>query len=349
MNKNYQELIEQLSARKNPENVILGKSYSDELRDSGYKYADLYVKRAMQAVEPAYTQKSIEAGNKVRDYLRTKHASVNYEFQGSVMTNTHIKGYSDIDLLTISDRSYAYDALGIANLISQAITNPYAYSQSVIKKAIDVRDAPNYTGDSIQDLKELRNNNEAYLKQQYSYVDISNPKSIKVSLTSPKREVDVVTAGWYNNTDFYLNNEDKAYRGIQVYDKEKKQKLPVDYPFLSIYRINTKDSTVNGRLKKMIRFLKTIKSDSKVNISLSSFDLNAICYAIEEFRYIDKTYIELLPIIGFQLNRVLTDKSYRDSLYSVDGKEKIFKDDTKIHELRLLLNELNEISKDIIN
>lgn len=349
MDRNYRDLLDKLNERQNPENFLLQKSFSEELRDSGYQYADLYIKRAMQAVDAFYTQRSIEAGNKVMNYLKTKHNNVDYEFQGSVMTNTHIRGFSDIDLLTISNKSYCYDAVGVANLLAQVNVSQYAYSQSTVSRLKSVQNAPRYEGDAISDLKELRNNNEYYLQLQYSYVDISRPKSIKVSLTSPRREVDVVAAGWFKGTDFYLNEENDIYRGIEIYDKEKNTKLPVDYPFLSIFRINQKDSKTVGRLKKMIRFLKTIKCDSNVNINLSSFDINAICYAIEEFRYYDKTYIELLPVIYFQFNRIITDSIYRSNLYSVDGKEKIFKDENKIQQLQLLLAELNNIQRDLIN
>ena len=116
MNKDYRTLIDRLKHRQNPDGLILEKSFSDELVDSGYKYADVYIKRAMQAVEPEYTQKSMEAGNKVKEYLKSKLSNVDYEFQGSVMTNTHIKGYSDIDLLTICNNSYGYDSWGVSKI-----------------------------------------------------------------------------------------------------------------------------------------------------------------------------------------------------------------------------------------
>ncbi len=349
MNKDYRTLIDRLKHRQNPDGLILEKSFSDELVDSGYKYADVYIKRAMQAVEPEYTQKSMEAGNKVKEYLKSKLSNVDYEFQGSVMTNTHIKGYSDIDLLTICNNSYGYDSWGVSKILSEAAQYPYSYSQTLVNRLNEVQKIPSYQGNPLDDLHALRLNSEYHLNNQYSYVDISKPKSIKVSLTYPKRDVDVVIAGWYNNAKFYLNNEDKIYRGVQIYDKEKKSKIPADYPFLRIYRLNQKDASVNGRLKKMIRFLKTIKCDASVEIDLSSFEINSICYAIETDRYKYKTYIELLPVLWFQLNRIITDEDYRKNLYSIDDKEQVFKDDYKTQQLKLLINELNQIGNDLIN
>ena len=64
----------------------------------------------------------------------------------------------------------------------------------------------------------------------------------------------------------------------------------VSFPFLSISKINDKSSMTNGRLKKMIRFLKNIKEDSNHDIDLNSFEINAICYDINIDKYEDKSF-----------------------------------------------------------
>ena len=71
--------------------------------------------------------------------------------------------------------------------------------------------------------------------------------------------MDIVIANWYDNVTAVLRDKDSDFRGIQVYNKELNSKGDPDYPFLSIKRINDRSSKTNGRLKKMIRFLKNIK------------------------------------------------------------------------------------------
>lgn len=44
---------------------------------------------------------------------------VSFEFQGSVMTKTHTKGYSDIDLLAICEKFYGYDSSNVKKVLSE--------------------------------------------------------------------------------------------------------------------------------------------------------------------------------------------------------------------------------------
>lgn len=110
MTKNYRQLTENVKGRINPDNFVLRKSFSDELATVSYNAVLTYIRVAMKGVEPEYTQKSIDAGERVKDHLSKKLSDITFKYQGSVMTNTHIKGYSDIDLLTISEKFYSYDA-----------------------------------------------------------------------------------------------------------------------------------------------------------------------------------------------------------------------------------------------
>ncbi len=211
----------------------------------------------------------------------------------------------------------------------------------------------------LSDLRSLRIDSERILDSNYSYVDVTKPKSIKVSLTNPKREVDVVIANWYKNANFYIK-DDKTMLGIKVFVKGETavqdKELAPDYPFLSIARINGKDSEVNGRLKKMIRFLKTLKYDSDYtfNIKLSSFDFNAICYEIDASKYRNKDYLDLVTVVYNQLNSLANNPNHRNNLMSVDGHEPIFRNadgsenTEKVQSLRLVMAEINSVIADIV-
>lgn len=106
MAKNYRQLTESIRGRINPENFVLNKSFSDELATISYSDVLTYIRIAMKGVEPEYTQKSKDAGERVKEHLSKELRDVTFKYQGSVMTDTHIKGYSDIDLLTICEKFY---------------------------------------------------------------------------------------------------------------------------------------------------------------------------------------------------------------------------------------------------
>ena len=72
------------------------------------------------------------------------------------------------------------------------------------------------------------------------------------------REVEVVSSCWYDDVSSIIRGKG-IYRGVQVYDKEHHKKCDADFPFLSINRINERGTETEGRLKRMIRFMKNVK------------------------------------------------------------------------------------------
>jgi hypothetical protein len=109
-----------LRSRLNPENFAIKKVFSDELSTIEYSDVLTYIRVAMKSVEPEYTQKSRDAGERVKDYLEKILKDVSFKYQGSFMTDTHIKGHSDIDLLTICEKFYSYDAVNIKQLLESS-------------------------------------------------------------------------------------------------------------------------------------------------------------------------------------------------------------------------------------
>lgn len=344
--KDYRRLIENIQARTNPENIVINKAFSDELSSISYSNILKYVRYAMKGVEPEYTQKSKLAGERVQNHLKENLTEVVYKYQGSVMTNTHIKGTSDIDLLVITDTFYTFDRKSINTVVTTESLKSQLNSIQLSKLQNELKGG-GYSN-ALSDLRKNRTDSENTLVPTYDICDISHPKAIKITNKSLNRDIDIVIANWYDGVTSVLRDKDSDYRGIQVYNKETNSKGSADYPFLSIKRINERSSETNGRLKKMIRFLKNLKADSELEIKLSSFDINAICYDIETYKYINKNFYELVPILYLQLKSLADNYEHSNNLKSVDGNEYIFRNDsTKLNSLKNLMTEIDSILIDL--
>lgn len=347
MAKNYSNLSKNIRERLNPDNVILEKAFSDELSSLSYSDVLTYIRLAMRGVEPEYTQKSKDAGENVKTHLNRELSNAAYRYQGSVMTNTHIKGHSDIDLLVISDKFYTYDRVNVQSLI-QDYQSRVNYP-SAIKKLEEEESISKYAGNSTEDLKKLRSDSENILSTKYTICDTNHSKAIKIHNQNLHRDVDVVIANWYDDVRSIVNDKG-IYRGIQVYDKCSQSVGKADYPFLSIDRINQRSSETSGKLKNMIRFLKNVKADSDQDIKLSSFDINAICYDIPTSKYQNESKLNLVLVLYNQLKSIVDDKIHADKVVSVDEEEYIFKDkQEKLDEVKKILAEVESICLDYIN
>lgn len=346
MNNDYRSLTEAVRNRLNPDHIAFNKSFSDELQTISYSNVLTYIRLAMKGVEPEYTQKSMLAGSRVKDHLLTVLDQVDFRYQGSVMTNTHIKSYSDIDLLTISSEFYQYDRYNSNQIINDYQTRA-KYSNSQIEKIQNQINAPDYNNDSLSVLKNIRLRSERKLSSEYSICDISKPKSIKITNTNLRRDVDIVVANWYDDILSIVNSKG-SYRGIQVYNKDTHSRGDADFPFLSIERISERGNLTTGRLKKMIRFLKNMKANSSHEIKLSSFDFNAICYDIAISEYHGLVFHQLVPVLYKQLKSIADNQSHADRVTSVDDREYIFRyNPEKIQNLRLLLAEVEGVYFDL--
>src|SRR5690606_20857590 len=139
-------------------------------------------------------------------------SDVIYKYQGSVMTNTHIKGSSDIDLLVISDKFHTFDRDGIEKALSD-------YNQTIYLRDSQISSLKSQLqgggyGTALQDLRENRLNSESKLKDKYDLCDITRPKSIKITNLHLKRDVDVVIANWYDDVKSVINDKSDDYRGV---------------------------------------------------------------------------------------------------------------------------------------
>nr|WP_315398319.1 nucleotidyltransferase domain-containing protein [uncultured Sphingobacterium sp.] len=352
MAKDYRKLVSELQTRMNPDNFtdvrLFGESVNKELLNVSGNQTLAYIKRSMQGVGQEYTNRSLEAGTNVKNHLRAVLTQVDYEYQGSVMTNTHLKGNSDIDLLVLSSKFYYSDKEKIQKSYESAV---YWSSLNTfqINRLNSYFDNGSYQGNSYQDLKDNRLQSESKLKASYYKCDVSKSKCIQITNQNLHRDVDVVIAAWHKTFDG-VKDADNRKNSIRVYDKDGDLLGRVESPFISIERINNKDSEVNGRLKKMIRFVKTLKYDADSDIKLSSFDINAICYNIPAESYSTKIFHELISVLLYEFVKIITNPVYRDSIVSVDGSEFIFKGNSeKQTALLMLYSELDEVANDLKN
>nr|WP_294948795.1 hypothetical protein [uncultured Mucilaginibacter sp.] len=346
---NYRALAESAQFLQNPDRIALSKSFSDELSSISYSDVLYYVRIAMNGVDETYTQRSKDAGEKVKNHLINGGLKdVSFAYQGSVMTNTHIKGYSDIDLLAMSEKFYSRD-ISEVNRILQDPVRKQSYHIPQINSLITEQNLSVYQGSSLEDLLLLRLNSETILSGVYSIHDLTKPKSIKIHNTNLKRDVDIVVANWYDDIRSIVNGRGEN-RGIQIYNKELHQVGNADYPFLSISRINSRSSQTSGRLKKMIRFLKNLKAKSTLAIGLNSFEFNAICYDIAPTKYQTLTYYQLVYVLYQQIHALASSAYLADNLLSVDGSEFVFRGKpSKLESLKNLLIEIQAIYIDLNN
>ena len=346
MAKNYKALANNVRARINPENLIFEKAYRDDIGTVSYSDILVYVRTAMKAVPEEYTKRSKEAGERVKEHLAKELKSVSYKYQGSVMTNTHIRGASDIDLLVITEKYYQWNGAEVRNILNN-FAEKSKYNSAQIQLLEKELDYSSYQGDDLQDLRDIRMDGEKVLQSVYSICDTSKPKAIKIHNLNLKRDVDTVVANWYDSS-FSIAHGKGENRAVQIYNKAEHSRGPANYPFLSIFRINERSSNTNGRLKRMIRFLKNVKTDSDYEIDLNSFDINAICYDISTSMYHNASFYELVPVIYKQLKSICEDSTHADSLRSVVGTEYIFRyNQNKLKALRQLLSEVEGIANDL--
>lgn len=343
----YNDLITRIRDRYYPERrrPLLERAFSDGWDGQGGDLAK-YVWAAMSEVDEEYTKRTMNAGKEVRDYLASNQPYVEYQFQGSVMTQTHIKYASDIDLLTLTNKFYT-SALNDAKVklakYSDNLTN-----DTIHKLNTYIKNFKEFSGDSIQVLAELRQKEETLLNKLNNYrCETGNAKAIKVRSALLNIDVDVVVAKWVDNID-YIVDQAKEKRGVAIFNKKEIKTEPTSRPFLAIQRINERSSLTNGRLKRMIRFLKNVVFDSDPKIDLTSFEINALCYSIPISEYNDLHYLQLVDVLCRQMAKYVTSTETAKSLISVDGTEYVFKKNPdRIDEMRKLLVIVDAINKEI--
>lgn len=315
--------LENLRARRNPDG-LLKEAYASVQEDDAVQY----LIGAMEAVEPGFTKRTYEEGNRVANQISTGLAAeslkADYEYQGSVTKNTHIKAYSDIDLLVLETRFFSLQP-------PQQPASPYK-------------------GDPVQDLLQIRRVCISHLKTAFpkATVDDSGPRSVKISGGSLVRTVDIVPANWYDTND-YAEKKQKILRGVHVLNAHKPDRES-DQPFIHGAWIEHKDSTTAGSARKLIRLLKSLKYDSEDKVTISSYDIESLVFRMNDTQ-MQKPRGEEIPLAHscwLWLKAVEDSQQLRDELSVPDGKRKIFAEGKATQaQLKSLRQELEGLLYDI--
>lgn len=318
--------LSNLRARKDPESLqkSLYKEFASLQEDENIEF----VLDSMAPIDPAYTQKSRDEARRVANQIRSSFNlpganGPQFTLQGSVTSDTHIKGYSDIDLLVLEQR--------------------FMYVDPPISR-------PPYQGDALADFTQLREHCGEILIGKFpaATVDMKPGKAINMSGGSLQRDVDVVIASWRDTQEFVATS-DLIYRGVSVFDSATKKPIH-NLPFLHNFRLDEKDAVAGGNLRRVIRLLKSIKADADNEIKVSSYDIAAIAYRMpsEYLSVPPGAELMLLERARAWLEALSNDVQLRASLKVPNEMRMIFgPDGTPVEGLNALIKEVRELSNDV--
>jgi hypothetical protein len=266
--------------------------------------ATRYAFGAMEPVDQNYTRITYEQGERIQNQLSKAFEKCgiecDFDYQGSVPCDIHIKAHSDIDMLAITRRFINLER-------PQVPIYPY-------------------TGNPVEDLREIRTGASECLKAAFptATIDTSGRKSISIEGGSLSRKVDIVPANWFD-TNTYKQTREKRDRGVMILDHKRGAQLE-NYPFLHIERVKTRDHETAGGLRKIVRLMKSLKYDSENHIKLTSYDIVGIAYAIPTSTLIAPRELQLSLLYRLKqfLDHLAGDEHLRNSIQVPDGTRKVF-------------------------
>jgi len=317
---------------------VLAKSRIDEAWQKRAKDQPhtRYCLGAMQAVDADYTRISIETaervGKQLVNGLQILGIPIELRLQGSVALDVHIRGVSDVDLLTLETDFYTYDTRGAMSLGGQ-------YRSPTQRTSLSV-------------LGNLRTESQRILKDKFpaATVDTSGGKAIAIFGGSLARPVDVVPSHWHDTAAYQVSRLERD-RGVTILDKKVPETID-NLPFLHIHRVNERDKSVFGGLKKAIRLCKNVKNDAieeGTKINFPSFDITATMYHADSVG-LQAGFVNELAILAETqrfLDELYHDEAKAKSLMVPDGSRRIFDTDDKYQGLRTLSYEMDELAKEV--
>ena len=321
---------ERLLARRAPIEDRQMLKFSEAYEDAGGESLQ-YLLGAMKPLDAKYTRRLAGEGDRVENQLKAKldedRPSVEFRRQGSVSNHTHIRFYSDVDVLVITR-------------MFQTLERPQIPMHR-------------YEGNPVDDLETLRENCAAILRKAFpaGKVDTSGSTAVALSGGSLACKVDVVPANWLN-TNAFTRGAGEHTRGIQVLDVKQSTRI-TNFPLLFNFRINEKDSETRGIAKMCVRLLKTIKADHEEEnvgkcLDISSFDLCSIVYRMPAAHFIarkDRPLVIVSNLISW-LGKLIDNEEGRKRLSVVDDSRPIFQRPSQVQALTAIRNDLQSLYSD---
>jgi hypothetical protein len=242
-----------------------------------------------------------------------------FDYQGSVTSDTHIRIYSDIDLLALHGGFVSLDP---------GAPNPSPW-----------------TGNQIGELSALRRDSATVLTNEFpaAQVDSSSGKAISIEGGSLRRKVDVIVGNWWE-TELYKKYGAKIAHGIVIIDT-RAPTLIWNKPFWHNYEIDQKDKKTGG-LRKVIRLLKTLKYDADPEVKMSSYDIASVAWNMQDSALTVSAYAytQLATNARDELKRFIDNDSTRNSLKVPNGTRVVFgSDGATLDGLRNLHRELDDL------
>jgi hypothetical protein len=313
---------------------VLAKSLQTEdwQKRASYQPNTQYALGAMQEVGPEYTRISIETAERVGKQLSNSISLVEFRLQGSVPLNVHIRGVSDVDLLTLDTGFLVYDRFGVGS-------QGGAYTQPTPRTSLGV-------------LSTLRSNVERVLPVSFpaADVDTSGGKAVSISGGSLARPVDVVPSHWYD-TAAYQQSRQQHDRAIHILNKKTAETIE-NYPFLHIKRVSDRCAGALGGLRKAIRLCKNVKADAieeGTSIPFPSFDIAAVMYHADMQALTIGSIYELKILAETQrfLDVLYHNEVYAKSLRTPDDLRVIIDTQEKYEGLKKLSIEMDDLLKEV--
>ena len=282
-----------------------------------------YLVDAMSPIDAQFTENTFAEGERVRNQLEKNFSpefKAEFEFQGSVTIDTHIRIHSDIDLLSLHGGFHTLDS-GVQP------SNLYPHQQS------------------LEDLVSMRAEAARILKEKFPEVSVGAlpGKSITLEGGSLRRKIDVVIGNWWN-TEQWKQYKVKMARGVRILDSKVPTTIK-NKPFWHNYEINKKDEET-GTLRKVIRLLKTLKYDSEPELKISSYDIAAIAWNMKSdaLKVRENAYMPLAKNALAELKRFIENDVVRNGLSVPNGMRKVFGGDgATLDSLKALYRELDEL------
>ena len=295
-----------------------------------------YALGSMQAVDPDYTAISLEEAQRVGKQLETRLAAegivVGFELQGSVPLDIHIRGVSDVDLLTLEGSIFVYDSHGCKG-----------------RAGYYVSAAPRTTLGALQT---LRSKSETALKTAYpaANVDTSGGKAISLSGGSLRRPVDVVPSVWWDTADYQASSAQHD-RGVTILNKKVPETIS-NLPFLHIKRVTDRCMLTGGGLRKAIRLAKNVRADAEKEgtaVELPSFDIAAAMWHADQSALRAGLLHELAILAEAQrhFDFLARNNAYAQTLQTPCGSRRIFDNEAKLRGLMALSLELDDLAREV--
>ncbi|HEY1802380.1 MAG TPA: hypothetical protein VGG46_15745 [Terriglobales bacterium] len=287
-----------------------------------------YAVGAMQPVDPIYTQNTIEEGDRVQSQLnkslnQSKYTA-EFRYQGSVTNDTHVKVHSDLDLLVLHKFFYTIQHPGVAS-------DPYK-------------------GDVFADLRNLRSASAKVLKSEFPAVDVDDKpgKCITMKGGSLRRKIDVVVSNWFDTVE-YQQRPLEVLRGIQIFNSETNTRIE-NRPFLHNARIDARDKSLQGNVRRAARFLKNLKYDADTELKISSYDITSLAYCVpgEYMQAGHGQELLLVENVRRYLKFLLDNPNAMQSLKVPNGMRAIFcEEGASGDQLKALVKEVQDLVDDI--